>query len=231
MKIDMHTHCLPISRCAHHQPEEITEMFLKKGVNAIVLTNHCYPAHLTPLSENLETQADIYLETYRRCKKAGENIGITVIFGVELKLINEPHAPEFLLYGISEEEFKNSFPLYNKTQQELFDYCNQKDILMVQAHPFREEQGYAPADMHYLHGIEIYNAHPYFDCGLKKTLSLTDQYNLLKTVGTDFHIEMQAGLVWADIPDDIKDQFALRDYLKNGKIQISDNNGIIYSNL
>lgn len=224
----MHTHCLPISRCAHHQPEDLPEIFLKKGINAIVLTNHCYPAHLTPLTEDLNEQAEIYIDTYRRCKAKGEEVGVKVIFGVELKLINEPNTPEFLLYGLSEEDFKESFPLYNKTQEELFEFCNSKNVLMIQAHPFREEQGYAPANMEFLHGLEVYNGHPHFDNGLKNTIPLTDRYNLLKTAGTDFHVEMQAGLVYIEMPEKIEDQFMLRDYIKNGKIEIYNTNGMVY---
>ena len=228
MKIDMHTHCLPISRCAHHKPEELPEFFLKKQIDAIVLTNHCYPAHLTPLTDDLKEQAEIYVDTFKSCKKKGEEIGFKVFFGVELKLINEPDAPEFLLYGISEEEFKNTFPLYNKTQKELFDFCNERNILMIQAHPFRKEQGYSPANMKYLHGLEVYNGHPHFDNGLKDTVPLIDKYKLLKTAGSDFHIEMQAGLVYVTVPDEIEDQFMLRNYIKSGKTEISNLSGIVY---
>ena len=35
MKIDMHTHCLPASHCAHHSPEEIPAIFKAKGIDAI----------------------------------------------------------------------------------------------------------------------------------------------------------------------------------------------------
>jgi predicted metal-dependent phosphoesterase TrpH len=229
MKIDMHTHSLPVSLCAHHLPEELPQMFLAKGIDAIVLTNHCYPHHTDKLSPDLKEQAMIYIETYHRCKEAGEEIGLKVFFGVEIKLINEVGRPEFLLYGISEEDFTYTYPLYNCTQKELFDFCNQKNIVMVQSHPYRREQGYAPADMRYVHGIEVYNAHPSFDARFEDTLALAEQNNKLKTSGSDFHIEVQAGLAGMLLPDDIKDQFMLRDYLKTKEQIIFDKSGIIYS--
>ncbi len=128
MKIDMHTHCVPASECAHHEPELLPEMFKKAGIDAIVLTNHCFPRHCDRLSTVLSEQAEFYVDNYRCCKAAGEKIGFSVFFGVELKLINEPGGREYLLYGIREEDFIESFPMYNWSQKELFDYCNEKDI-------------------------------------------------------------------------------------------------------
>ena len=159
MKIDLHTHCLPASQCALYHPELLPEMFSKKKIDAIVLTNHYYPYHCNALSPDIKEQARIYVDVYHRCKKKGDEIGVKVFLGAELKLINEPNKPEFLIYGLSEEVFLSSYPLYNKSQKELFDFCNETDVLMFQAHPYRIEQGYATCDMRYVHGIEVYNPH------------------------------------------------------------------------
>ena len=86
--------------------------------------------------------------------------GVKVFFGVELKLINESNKPKFLLYGITEEDFLEMYTLYNITQKEFFEFCNSKNIVMVQSYPYAEGQGYHPADMIYLHGIEGYNPYP-----------------------------------------------------------------------
>lgn len=227
MKIDMHTHCRPVSLCAHHQPEQLPQIFLNKGVDAVVLTNHYYPAHCDKLSDDLKEQARIYVETYYRCKAEGEKIGLKVFFGAEIKLMNEPNKPEFLLYGLSEEDFIASYPMYNATQKELFDFCNGKNIVMVQSHPYRTEQGYAPADMRFVHGIEVYNPHLLFDARFEDALKLAHENGKLKTSGSDFHVETQAGLAGMIVPDDIEDQFMLRDHLKTGKCVIFDKDGIL----
>lgn len=224
----MHTHCLPVSLCSHHEPELLPHIFKSQNIDAIVLTNHCYPAHCDNLGDTFETQANVYVNTYRRCKKEGESIGIKVFFGVELKLINEPNQPEFLLYGISEEDFLSSYPLYEKTQKEIFDFCEQKDIIMVQAHPFRTEQGYSPADMRYVHGIEIYNPHLRFDARYDDALKLASDNKKLKTSGSDFHIKDQAGLAGMIVPDYINDQFMLRDFLRENKAVIFSKDGILF---
>ena len=230
MKINIHTHCKPVSICAHHEPELLPQMFKSKGIDAIVLTNHCYPAHCDKLSDDLNEQASIYVDTFHRCKKVGDEVGVKVFFGCELKLINEPHKPEFLLYGLSEELFINSYPLYNITQKELFEFCNEHNVLMVQAHPFRTEQGYAPADMNFVHGVEVYNPHPLFDPRIEDSMKLAEENNLLKTSGSDFHVELQADAAGMIVPDDINDQFMLRDYLRKGECVIYNENGIFYTN-
>lgn len=228
MKIDMHSHCKPASLCSHHQPEQLPEMFKAKGIDAIVLTNHCYPTHCKTLGESYEEQAQVYVDTYHRCKTSGDAVGIKVFFGVELKLINEPNHPEFLLYGISEEDFLSSFPLWEITQKELFDFCNEKDILMVQSHPYRTEQGYAPCDMRYVHGIEIYNPHLLFDARYDDALKLAIDNKKIKTSGSDFHVERQAGLAGMIVPDHIVNQFMLRDFLRQNKSVVFDENRIIF---
>ena len=228
MKIDMHTHCLPVSSCAHHLPELLPEMFLAKGTDAFVLTNHYAPVDCDKLSSNLTEQAKIYVDTFFRAKAKGDAVGVKVFFGAEIMLINQPNHPEFLLYGISEQDFINSYPLYNCTQKQLFDFCNKKDIVMVQSHPYRTEQGYAPADMRYVHGVEVYNPHLRFDTRYEDSLKLAEQNGKIKTAGSDFHIECQAGLAGMIMPDHINNQFELRDYLKNEKQILFDKNGIIY---
>lgn len=223
----MHTHSLPVSRCAHHQPEEIPQMFLNNGMQAIVLTNHYYPAHCDRLSDDLAEQARIYIDTFHRCKTAGEKIGLKVFFGSEIKLINEPDHPEFLLYGLAEKDFLESYPMYNATQKELFDFCNEKNIIMVQSHPYRTAQGYAPADVRYLHGVEAYNGHPHFDTRFEDCIKLVADNGKIKTAGSDFHVEMQAGSAGMIVPDEIEDQFMLRDYLRTGECILFNKDGIL----
>ena len=217
MRIDLHVHCLPISRCAHHQPEEVPVFFRKKGIDAICLTNHCYPHHCNQLSPNREEQARQYIEIFERCWESGDQIGVRVFFGVELKLIHEEHQPEFLLYGLSESSFLKSYPLYDLSQKDLFEFCNHENILMIQAHPFRYEQGYKPADVRYLHGIEVYNPHPLFPARSQEATKLADTYGLVKTAGSDFHIDFQAGSAGIMATEDIRNQYELRDYLRSKK--------------
>lgn len=214
MKIDLHTHCNPGSKCATISPEDVPTLLKEAGIDGFVLTNHCYPKHCEMLSPDIKEQPHRFLEIFHRAKKKAEELGLKAFFGVEVNLINEEKRMEFLLYGISEQEFVDSFPLYTLSQKELFDYCNQKDILMIQAHPFREEQGYTPADPRYLHGIEVLNPHIGFADRFEDAQTYAREIGKLQTGGSDFHYPQEAGHAGMIIPDTIEDQFMLRDYLR-----------------
>lgn len=212
--MDLHCHCNPGSQCATIAPEEAPALLKAAGIDGMVLTNHCYPRHCNSLTPDLKEQPKRYVEVYHRAKKAGEALGVKVFFGAEITLINEVKKMEFLLYGLSEEDFLASFPLYEYSQKELFDYCNQKDILMVQAHPFRSEQGYTLADVRYMHGIEAMNEHINFADHFDEAVRIAKENHLIITGGCDFHYPQQAGMGGMILPDTIEDQFMLRDYLR-----------------
>lgn len=226
MKIDLHVHCRPASLCSHHQPEEIPAMFKAAGLGGFVLTNHYYPNHLFSLGDTPEVQAGAYIDVWRRAYEAGKKIGISVLFGAEVKLMEEPNEPEFLLYGFTEKQMKDSYPLYHLSQKELFDYCNANDILMYQSHPFRIEQGYAPADPAYMHGVEVYNPHLLFPARFEEALALAKENGKLMSAGSDFHEEAQAGLSGMIVPDGIGDAQELRDFLRENKPVIFDKDGL-----
>jgi predicted metal-dependent phosphoesterase TrpH len=215
MKIDLHTHCNPGSQCATVTPEELPALLKAAGLGGLVLTNHCYPRHCNSLTPDIKEQPYRYVEVFHRVKKAAEELGLKAFFGAEVTLINESKKMEFLLYGISEQDFIDSFPLYTYSQKELFDYCNQKNILMIQAHPFRDEQGHSPADPKYMHGIEALNGHLNFADHFEEAQEFIAAHHLLQTGGSDFHYPQQAGDAGMILPDTIEDQFMLRDYLRS----------------
>ena len=104
-------------------------MLKNAGIDGCVLTNHYSKPHMDTLSDDLKEQAKIYVDTFERAKQAGEEIGFKVFFGCELKLITQPHKPEFLLYGLTIEDFLETYPLYNEDQKTVFYFCNEKNIV------------------------------------------------------------------------------------------------------
>lgn len=229
MRIDMHTHCRPVSGCARHDAEFLPEFFKNKGYDAIVLVNHYHRWHCSNLSKDVKEQAKRFLETFYTCKRKGDEVGLKVIFGAELKLSDEVNHPEFLLYGLSEQDFLDTYPLFNEMQETVFKFCEEKNIVMVQAHPFRVEQGYDLADLDLMHGLEIYNSHNKFDPQFERITAIAEENNLIKTAGSDFHeaeTHIASGMI---IPDEINDQFMLRDYLKRKECIVFKEDKIIYN--
>jgi predicted metal-dependent phosphoesterase TrpH len=228
MKIDLHTHSYPGSLCAEHYADELPEIYAKAGMDALVLTNYCFPYHCEDLGEELHTQAKNFVKIYEHCMLAGKRVGVRVFFGVEVKLIKERKQPEFLLYGIGEQDFINSFPLYEYTQKELFEYCERENILMIQAHPFKTSEGNTFADLEYLHGFEVFNPYIKRKEPFEDLVGLAERTGKIMTAGSDFRHRMQVGNAGMIIPDEIYDQYMLRDYLRSERPVIFDKDGIIY---
>lgn len=226
MKIDLHVHCLPASPCAAIQPEELPGLYQKAGLDGLVLTNHV-TRHLNGYSTDYGEQAEMYIETYRRAKTAGEAVGFTVIFGAEVKLERYEHHPEFLLYGMTEELMRLSHPLFEKTQGELFNFCCEHDILMIQAHPLRVEQGYEPADLTLMHGLEGYNPNFPSQSRYREIVRLAKKAGLLLSAGSDCHRAGQEGSAWMVFQQNVADPQSLRRALLEEKPVIYGRNGRI----
>lgn len=219
MKIDLHVHSLPASRCAQFQAEEVPGRLKAAGVDAFCLCNHYYPGHLSQIGENLQEQIEAFMKCFENCRDAAQKLNMTVLFGAEVKLIQLPSHPEFLLYGLTPEILRKALPLYDYTQEQLYRFCQEENLLMYQAHPYRTEQGYAPADPAYMDGIEVYNGHAIFDPKYEMTRTFASTHGLAMSAGSDFHDPADAGRGGIIVPDGIRitDAAELRDYLKENR--------------
>ena len=112
MRWDLHVHSLPVSRCSKFQPEEVPVKLKEAGVDNYVLCNHYYPGHLSWLGETLEQQTEAFIDCFNKGAEAARSLGMTAVFGVEVKLINMNPSLEFLLYGVTPEHLRECLPLY-----------------------------------------------------------------------------------------------------------------------
>lgn len=219
MKIDLHVHSLPVSRCARFEAEEVPGRLKAAGVDAFCLCNHYYPGHLSQVGRDLPEQIEAFIGCFELCQEASRALGMTVLFGAEVKLIQLPSHPEFLLYGLTPRILRKGLPLYDYTQEQLYGFCQSENILMYQAHPYRTEQGYAPADPVYMDGTEVYNGHAIFDPKYERTLEFARSHGLALSAGSDFHDPEDAGRGGIIVPDNVRitNALELRDYLKENR--------------
>ena len=219
MKFDLHVHCLPVSCCARFQAEEVPGRLKDAGVDGFCLCNHYYPGHLSQVGRDLPEQIEAFIACFQRCQDAAEALGMTALFGAEVKLIQLPSHPEFLMYAITPEILRKALPLYNYTQKQLYEFCQSENILMYQAHPYRTEQGYTPADPAYMDGIEVYNGHAIFDPKYEMTCAFASAHGLAKSAGSDFHDPGDAGQGGIVVPDGVRITNAseLSDYLRENE--------------
>lgn len=222
LKVDMHDHTNGVSLCAIKTPEEVIDIKIAQGYDGMVITNHIQPWYYKPGEYPLIVEKQI--KEYKRAIEYGKKKNFPVVFGCEVTISN-PFYSDWLLYGINEKFLQNSSILCEFSQKDLFELCQKNNILMIQAHPFRE--GHRLMDLKYMNGIEINCATdvPFKD----KIIKIDKDNNLILTVGTDYHGggDLRGGLL---IPETMFTNNNLVNYLKNCKeinYFINDEVGVI----
>lgn len=210
VKIEMHCHSAPASRCAKVPCEQAAQILCDHGYDALVLTNHYtyYDNQPHPCDELFDRILRDY-ETMRQC--AGR-LGLKVFFGAELRFY---HASEdYLLYGLTAQELYDLGPCY---QLDLASFYARKPAhaLLVQAHPFRPPL--KPADPRFLDGVEIHNGCMRHMNNNDKAFAFAKTNGLLMTSGSDFHQCYDGGLGGMAFESMPEDERALAQMLRDGK--------------
>jgi len=222
MLFDLHVHTANISSCARSPYDEMVDSFIKAGYSGVVLTNHYNFLYTKEYGGKYDKKdyPKIFIEEFFKAKDYGKERGLEVLFGVEVA-ISLPKCPyaEFLFYGLTPQEFLRYADMYEYDQKGLFEVANKENALLIQAHPFRSEQGHMPHDPKLLHGVEI-NCHARFLRNEDKVTALANENNLLITCGSDYHVDFQAGSAGVDFFDKPKDEKDLANKIRRGEYKI-----------
>ena len=233
-KTEPHLHLSPVSVCSRMDAEAAAEKFASCGFEALVLTNHYSRSYIDVHSASEKEWRKLYLENYRDFKAAAAKYGLEVFLGAEVTLqatyipcyrarwsdafIKENFA-DYLIYGITEEFLIETPLLCDLTMPELRKICDRYGAVIVQAHPFRTEQGHSLKDVRYLDGIEI-NGNEGFLSGPHEedVLRIARENGLFVTCGGDVHDTFASLGSATYIPEDVHDSVAFAEYLKRVKI-------------
>lgn len=190
MRIEMHIHTSNVSPCARVPAPEAARIHAKAGMDAVVVTEHFNDYVLESFPGSPREKVDRYLDGYRAVQEEGARLGLTVILGMESRILGG--SEDFLIYGIDPDFLYANPTFYHYTQKEAFDACCEYGALLLQAHPFRT--GCHPRDPKFLHGIEIYNGHPRHDNNNDQAEAWANEHGLrLRTSGSDFHQVQDCG--------------------------------------
>lgn len=182
-KYELHCHTGCVSRCGRVEPEEIVKLYIEKGYDGIVVTDHYSPMTFEP-NWCPQKQIDFYLSGYRRMKAEAEKSGkdFTVLLGMELRHYGT--ANDYLIYGIDEGFLYSAGNLMKPWEKKMYSLCHSKGFLVFQAHPFRT--GIRRCDEHYIDGIEIYNGKTNEKLNKKAEVWARESGKLMCS-GSDFH--------------------------------------------
>ncbi|MBR7131744.1 MAG: PHP domain-containing protein [Lentisphaeria bacterium] len=214
MKIELHLHTSEISLfCGKLTKEEVIDLYVKAGYDAIVITNHFSRGVADEMAarHGITDFTGIYFDTLRQAAEIGRKKGILVLAGCELRF--DCNANDYLVYGMDEELFRDREKLFRMTPAEFSSFAKDNGILFYQAHPFRN--GMTVIQPEYLFGIEVQNTHPRHDSRNDIALAWAEKYGLHKICGSDCHrvVDVGSSAIVTDHP--VKDEKDLVHVLKN----------------
>lgn len=218
-KYELHCHCSEVSPCGWLNAEELVKLYVKAGYAGIVITDHFRSDIIEMLPGRTWREKVISLwEPYKRVKQmyAGENFFIGR--GMELRF--DDNENDFLLYGFSEELFREEGESWTALKLSDFFERYHNDMLILQAHPNREGSSH-PESVRYLHGIEVKNTNPRHNN--HNEISLETAFacpNLIATGGSDCHREEDAarGGIETEVP--VRSERQLEEILRNRNFRI-----------
>ena len=84
---DPHTHTAETSKCGHLPAAEVVDRYAGHGFSGLVVTDHLHPEYLSRIDtdHNWDHVIDHYLAGYRASKARGDELGLDVILGAELR--------------------------------------------------------------------------------------------------------------------------------------------------
>ncbi len=183
-KYELHCHTSDVSFCAHSSAEEAVEFYKQRGYDGIVITDHYSPqTFLFHKALMPHKYTDMYIKGYKRAKEIGGE-DFTVLLGCEVRFFFT--IDDFLIYGIDEDFLRSSGNLMTKYLRRLFKLCDEKGLILLEAHPFRELR--FRHDPKLLHGCEVFNGKDAGKIANKKAREWARNNNFaFTTSGGDFH--------------------------------------------
>ena len=184
-RYETHLHTYPVSRCAKHTVREALEFYKSLGYEGVFITNHFLDGTVN-VSRDLpwEERLKFYFSDYEEGCRIGEELGISVFFGVEMTY----RGTDFLVYGLTPQWFLEHPEIKDMKKSEELPYLMAQGALVVQAHPYREAEyiDHIRLFPRCVQGVEIYNAcRSDFENELARQYA--ENYGLIPFAGTDNH--------------------------------------------
>lgn len=205
---DPHVHTKETSRCGWIPAVELVDLYHEHQYTGLVITDHMHETYISLLdcSDDWDACVDSFLTGFRLAKQRGDELGMDIILGMELRFPENNN--DYLIYGI-DEAFLRQNPYMYKMGRSAFFETFKDQVLIIQAHPYRDENDNVFLDN--VHGIEIINCSPRHDNYNNRALDSSIKYpNLLRSCSSDAHRpgdEARAALVF---DRRLHDSFAFR---------------------
>lgn len=221
-RYEMHLHTSQASPCGILTAEEAVKAYVERGYQGIFTTDHYGDWYFQSVTHLSPTQKMNHLIAgHMAAKKAGLLSGLTVHFGIELRFDDQTNF-DYLIYGILPEDLYAYPNLHLMSKRDFRTLANQKNWLIIHAHPFRFPM-FDPvskeAEEHakFIDGVEGYNGHPYHTGGNDLTQIFANAYPMLQIYGSDMHEVEGIATTAVDFPEDVESVSDMIEALRLGR--------------
>ncbi len=212
-KTETHLHTSPVSRCAKLSAKEMLEAYKAAGYTTVFVTNHFAEYHY-PDGLTYSEYVDYYFNGYEEAKAVGDEIGLTVLFAVELTL----RGNHYLLYKTDKAFFLAIPDIFKMQVKDFYAYAKEKGVTVIEAHPYRDGNCFPTLDA--CDGIEAINANPRHENFDEKCLALAREHSLPISAGSDAHRDEDIGLAAMVSEEPITSVDEYVELLLSGKLRI-----------
>jgi hypothetical protein len=219
---EIHCHTSEVSVCGRVGAEKAARLHGEAGFEGICITDHYFKGYFDKLDiSGWGKMADEYLKGYRIAQKTGDEIGLKVFPAMEIRFPESPN--DFLVYGFDEEFIYEHPALFNMGLERFKEFADEKGLLLIQAHPFRDNMTRADSGM--IHGMEIVNANPRADSRNHFAKKHAEVEQLIKTGSSDFHREEDLFMASMDFKREINTPKDIVAAIRAGDYKIIENTG------
>ena len=195
-RYEPHAHTAETSKCGHLPAAQVVDRYKAQGFSGLVITDHLHNEYLSRVDRtgSWDAVVDHFLTGYRAARARGEEVGLDVLLGAELRFPENDN--DYLVYGF-DEAWLRANPYLCRMSARAFFAKYHGQVLIIHAHPYRDGNTEVFEDA--VHGAELLNASPRHGQDDKRTLELCRRHpEYLRLAGSDTHRpgdEARAGVV------------------------------------
>ncbi len=180
---ELHCHTSEVSNCGRVPAADVVSLLKSNGYTGVVITDHLTPEGFCdePLTD-WQKYIDRYLTGYRNAKAAADE-EFDVLLGAEIRFPENDN--DYLLFGVTEEFLRSNPYINHMSLREFSILARNNGILIIQAHPFRNNMVVVNPD--YLDGYEVFNGNRRHDSKNEIAFFVSQLFRRIITSGSDFH--------------------------------------------
>ena len=215
---DTHVHTIETSPCGKLYAADTVEWYASHGYTGLVITDHLHKQFLETVGTDHGWDAVVeqYTAGYKAAVRKANEIGFTVIFGAEMRFSDNDN--DYLVYGIDEQWLKEHPFIICQSAKDFFRQY-QNEVLIIQAHPFRDGNEIIFEDS--VHGIEMINTNQRHNNYPDRALGLCRRHpEYYRQAGSDTHRaedRCRAGII---THQKIHDSFEYADLIRSGNFTL-----------